>query len=159
MSLIFSESFDSSASEMELDTSTSGGYNPTEALSCAIKDWIPEFYIPRQSQEALENHEKNDSDTISGSEEEMECTSNIRIKAKNHVKLKEGRPLSKDDLHFLCDLFYLPFRDGDRAQRMLTNARWLLANTDLVRECDQWSAKEPDEQVRIPLGLCDILNF
>ena len=128
-------------------SSPDGHYQPREALTCAIKDWIPEFYIPR-NHDGTTLFPRQHSPAESPSMEKLEVTSTVSGEEDMDTNDKTKRPtrkakmqdlgrLTKHDLHLLCDLFYLPFKDGHRAQELLGNGHWLLENTHYIRNLDR----------------------
>lgn len=52
-----------------------------------------------------------------------------------------NREVTVDDLHLLCDLFYLPFEHGSRALMILNEFYWLKNNASVLVSCSSNSKR------------------
>lgn len=58
-----------------------------------------------------------------------------------------------EDLHLLCDLFYLPFEHGNQGLHLLHEFQWLKTNSNLVAGISEADKSKPDVSLQIKHAL------
>lgn len=121
-------------------------YDPSKATISALQAWIEYFYQVTISEQPAHKDERacekesnvklsNEMDTgaIPSDEDKaevMDCDNILKAIPKRFRKY-EGK-LTLEDLQLLCDLFYLPGKNGSLATELLESGCWLKENVSYL---------------------------
>ncbi|XP_075152480.1 O-GlcNAcase [Haematobia irritans] len=137
---------------------SSNGNEPMECSSSLTSQISPKDDVGKSvgvtvNEDVIMADTSSNSDNINNTMqvESVESSSPISIaEMTEEEKLPiESTKINAQDLHLLCDLFYLPFEHGSRGSKLLNEFNWLKANAHVLLEGKSVKGKHIGE---IPLN-------